>query len=155
MSAEPSLTRRSVLRASTAATGAACALALAGCSGGAPADSKEAGGAASPSPSAVPSGGAPVRVGKVTDVPVGQSATGTANGVNVLVFRPDAKTVLAYNAKCTHAGCAVGAQGAQFVCPCHGSTFNASDGTVVVGPAKQPLERYAAAIDGDWITVSV
>lgn len=151
MTSYPSLTRRSVLRASTVASGAACALALAGCSTAAPATDA----APEPSASAIPTTGKPVKVGKVSEVPVGESASGVANGINVLIFRPDAKTVLAYSATCTHAQCTVGAQGNQFVCPCHGSTYNASDGSVVVGPARQALPRYAAAIDGDWITVSV
>jgi cytochrome b6-f complex iron-sulfur subunit len=147
----PSLTRRSVLRASTLASGAACALALAGCSTAAPGTDA----APEATASAIPTTGTPVKVGKVSEVPVGESASGTANGVKVLIFRPDEKTVLAFSATCTHAQCTVGPQGNQFVCPCHGSTYNAADGSVVVGPARQALPRYAAAIDGEWITVKV
>ncbi|WP_051388774.1 Rieske (2Fe-2S) protein [Arthrobacter sp. 35W] len=148
MTIEPTLTRRTVLGVSTAA----CGLALAGCSatsqGAEPAGS-------TPAPIPTSSSSTPVQVGRLADVPVGGSAAGKANGKGVLIFRPDETTVLAYSDVCTHAGCTVAAAGTKFTCPCHGSTFKAEDGTVVVGPARQALERYAAAIDGEFITVSI
>ncbi|SEE23825.1 Ferredoxin subunit of nitrite reductase or a ring-hydroxylating dioxygenase [Arthrobacter alpinus] len=150
MTPEPTLTRRSALRATTAATGAACALALAGCT--------PAGNAASGNgevPSEIPTGGTRYQVGKLSELPVGTTAAGTANGVEVVLFRADETTILAYTDVCTHAGCKVAPQGEDFKCPCHGSVFKGSDGTVVSGPAKEALPRYAAAIDGEWITVSL
>ncbi len=149
MTVEPSLTRRSTLRATTAATGAACALALVGC---APSGSS---GAKGRTPAAIPTGGTPVQVGKVSELPVGGTAAATAGDVEVMLFRPDETTILAYTDICTHAGCKVAPDGADFKCPCHSSVFKGSDGTVVSGPAKEALPRYAAAIDGEWITVSV
>ncbi|PYI67595.1 ferredoxin [Arthrobacter livingstonensis] len=142
--------RRNVLRATTAVSGGACALALSGCVPAASPASKKV---AAPQP--IPTTGTPARVGKLADVAVGASAAGTANGVNVVVFRPDATTVLAYSDVCTHAGCQVAPDGADFKCPCHGSLFKGTDGTVVSGPAKKSLPRFAAAVDGEWITVSV
>lgn len=139
-----------MLQVTTTATGAACALALVGCTPAVQEDSS-AGKSADP----IPTGGTPVRVGKLSDVPVGATARGKANDVNLVVFRPDEKTVLAYSDICTHAGCQVAPSGEDFKCPCHGSVFKGADGTVVQGPAKQALPRYAAAIDGDWITVSL
>lgn len=150
MTAEPSLTRRNVLRVSTAASGAACALALVGCTPAGPAQVS-----AGKTPEAIPTTGTPVRVGKLSDVPVGATAKGLANDVNVVIFRPDETSVLAYSDVCTHAGCQIAPNGADFKCPCHGSVFKGADGTVVSGPAKVALPRYAAAIDGEWITVSV
>lgn len=150
MTVEPSLTRRSTLRITTAATGAACALALAGC-----APSANDIRAKSRAPAEIPATGTPRRVGKVSELPVGSTAGATAGDVEVMLFRPDETTVLAYTDICTHAGCKVAPNGADFKCPCHGTVFNGSDGTVQSGPAKSPLPRYAAAIDGEWITVSV
>ncbi|NVM95105.1 Rieske (2Fe-2S) protein [Arthrobacter wenxiniae] len=142
--------RRNVLRATTAVCGGACALALAGC---VPAASPASQKVSAPQP--IPTTGKPVRVGKISELAVGATAAGTANGVNVVIYRPDAATVLAYSDVCTHAGCAVVPDGSDFKCPCHSSVFKGSDGTVVSGPAREALPRFAAAIDGDWITVSV
>lgn len=151
MSSESGPTRRKMLQVSTAGAGAVCALALAGCTPSAT-DESSGGKSALPPPSA---GGSPVRVGKLADVPVGSTAAGEANGTKLVVFRPDEKTVLAYSDVCTHAGCQVAPSGEDFKCPCHGSVFKGADGSVVHGPAKDPLPRFAAAIDGEWITVSV
>ena len=150
MTVEPSLTRRSTLRATTAATGAACALALVG---GAPSGNQIP--SKGQTPAEIPTGGTPYQVGKVSELAVGTTAAATANGVEVVLFRPDETTILAYTDICTHAGCKVAPNGADFKCPCHGSVFKGNDGTVEAGPAKLPLPRYAAAIDGEWITVSI
>ena len=45
----------------------------------------------------------------------------------------------AFSAVCTHAGCTVGYQGGQIVCPCHGGTFDAQNGSVVGGPPPSGL----------------
>ncbi|MHA7305893.1 Rieske (2Fe-2S) protein [Arthrobacter sp. TMN-49] len=150
MTVEPALTRRTALRATTAASGAGCVLALVGCGPSGPATPSKGN-----VPAAIPTGGTPHQVAKVADLPVGSTAAGVANGVDVMLFRPDETTVLAYTNICTHAGCKVAPNGVDFKCPCHGSVFNAADGTVESGPAQLPLPRFGAAIDGEWITVSV
>lgn len=58
-------------------------------------------------------------------------------GRAVVLFR-DADGVYALSKVCTHLGCLVKKSGDAFDCPCHGSRFGA-DGTVVKGPAPQPL----------------
>jgi Rieske Fe-S protein len=125
------------------------ALVLSACSTS-PADSQ----ASSPAAAASKPAGTPVRVGKLTDVKVGDTATGTANGKTVVIFRAEDRKVLAYDATCTHAGCPVAPAGQEFHCPCHGSAFKGSDGSVIAGPARRPLAPLTAALDGDWITVT-
>jgi len=49
---------------------------------------------------------------------------------------------------CTHRGCTVEAQGAVLVCPCHGSTYSRT-GTVLRGPAEQPLRTYRTSVASD------
>ena len=50
----------------------------------------------------------------------------------------------ALSARCTHMGCLVAYNEAEqtWECPCHGSRF-APDGTVLQGPATEPLPRRA------------
>lgn len=43
---------------------------------------------------------------------------------------------------CTHAGCIVGANGANLRCACHGSVFSGVDGAVQQGPATLALRVY-------------
>ena len=86
-------------------------------------------------------------VGPASDVPVGQAASFTdpATGDPSIVIRPSSGTFLAFDAVCPHAGCTVGYDPAQklFICPCHGSQFNASTGAVEVGPAATGLRQLA------------
>jgi Rieske Fe-S protein len=48
-------------------------------------------------------------------------------------------TYKAFSAVCTHAGCTVGYQGGQIICPCHGATYDPQTGAVTGGPAPQGL----------------
>jgi cytochrome b6-f complex iron-sulfur subunit len=77
-------------------------------------------------------------------------------GESILVVRSpdDADQVVAVKSLCTHQGCTVTWNAAQtaFVCPCHGSEF-APDGSVITGPANQPLGSLEAKIDGDEVLV--
>ena len=47
----------------------------------------------------------------------------------------------AYNRVCTHLQCLLNYDPGnhQIVCPCHGTFFDANDGTVITGPAPKPL----------------
>jgi thiosulfate dehydrogenase [quinone] large subunit len=47
----------------------------------------------------------------------------------------------AFSAVCTHAGCTVSFDGnaMEFVCPCHGGTYDAKTGAVTGGPPPSPL----------------
>lgn len=120
------------------------ALALAACSGG---------GEATAVPSAT---GTATDAMALSDLPVGGEAQVQVAEAQVILYRPDENTVLAYSAICTHAGCTVQkGDEEQFHCPCHDSIFSATDGSVVSGPAPRALERFAAEIDGDRVMVNV
>lgn len=82
-----------------------------------------------------------VRLGAASQLPVGQGATypDPGNGQPDIVIRQANGTLVAHSAVCTHAGCEVGYQGGQIVCPCHGSVFDVKTGAVITGPAVTGL----------------
>lgn len=72
----------------------------------------------------------------------------------VIVIRDpaNADNLIALNSMCTHQGCGVEWEDDAFACPCHGSKFS-SDGSVIDGPATEPLAPYEVIIDGDLVLV--
>jgi Rieske Fe-S protein len=82
----------------------------------------------------------------------GGMATAQTSIGTFLVTRTAASSATVLTAVCTHEGCTItGFSGAQFVCPCHGSTFT-NAGSVVKGPANRSLQQFTAQVSGDVIT---
>ena len=72
-----------------------------------------------------------------------------------LLARMGASAFSAIEAVCTHEGCTVtGADGAAYVCPCHGSRYNRS-GQVIGGPAKASLRQYASTFTDGVVTIAL
>ncbi|HEY0486568.1 MAG TPA: Rieske (2Fe-2S) protein [Mycobacteriales bacterium] len=129
--------------------GAAGAGALAGCGAGAATGTSSTGTTASP--------GRPGTVlAKLADVPVGGGiVVRTPNGQALVVVQPQAGTVKAFDARCTHQGAQVQApQGGIMTCPLHHSQFRATDGSVVSGPAGTPLGEIAVTVQGQDVTLA-
>jgi cytochrome b6-f complex iron-sulfur subunit len=72
-------------------------------------------------------------------------------GRSTALFR-DSGGVYAISIVCTHLGCIIKPTATGFECPCHGSGF-ARDGTVVRGPAPQPLSWVKVTANGDTLVV--
>lgn len=86
----------------------------------------------------------------LNDVPDGG---GLVLGDQHVVLTRQGGTVHAFSATCTHQGCTVDRVADGVIsCPCHGSTFDASTGQVVGGPAPQPLAPVPIEVTGDQIT---
>lgn len=84
------------------------------------------------------------------DVPVGSAFINDSAGV--VVTQPTAGTFLGFSATCTHQGCAVTEiEDDLITCTCHGSQYSAADGSVVTGPATEPLAPVAVVVEGDQI----
>jgi Rieske Fe-S protein len=90
------------------------------------------------------------KLASTSDVPV---KGGTINkDAKVVVTQPASGTFKAFSAVCTHQSCLVGSVDNNVItCPCHGSQFSATDGSVLGGPAPRPLDAVSVTVQGDDI----
>ncbi len=71
-----------------------------------------------------------------------------------LVARTSQDVFSALTTRCTHEPCTItGYSGQTFVCPCHGSQFDAT-GRVLGGPARTALRQYATQFANNVLTIS-
>jgi thiosulfate dehydrogenase [quinone] large subunit len=91
-----------------------------------------------PTPS-VPSNA--VKLAPSSRLPAGAGATyqDPGDGSTDIIIRQTDGSLTAFSAVCTHAGCTVGYQSGEIVCPCHGATYDPQTGAVTGGPAPQGL----------------
>ncbi len=89
----------------------------------------------------------------LADIPVGGAVILTAE--QVVATQPTAGEYRGFSAICTHQGCTLeSVQGQDAVCPCHGSRFSIVDGSVVQGPATEPLVPASeVTVDGENLVV--
>ena len=86
-------------------------------------------------------------LGKASDVPVGGGMVFTA--AKVVVTQPSKGQYKAFSAVCTHVGCLCNQVADGTInCPCHGSKFKITDGSVVTGPAPAPLAAKTVTVSG-------
>jgi Rieske Fe-S protein len=77
-------------------------------------------------------------LGLAAEIPVGGGKVFTA--AKVVVTQPAKGEFKAFSAVCTHVGCLCDqVTGGTINCPCHGSKFKITDGSVVTGPAPTAL----------------
>jgi Rieske Fe-S protein len=99
------------------------------------------------------SGTAAGSVAKVADIPVGGGVIVPSPAV--VITQPSAGDFKAFTAICTHQGCTVGSVvNNEIICPCHGSKFSATDGSVITGPATSPLAAAAITVEGGDVLIS-
>nr|WP_254552265.1 Rieske 2Fe-2S domain-containing protein [Kitasatospora sp. MMS16-BH015] len=95
-------------------------------------------------------GGAPLA--KASDIPVGGGIV--LKERKVVVTQPAPGEFKAFSAICPHRGCSVQeVTGGTINCPCHGSKFKISDGSVAKGPATEPLAEAKVTVSGDSIAL--
>lgn len=89
---------------------------------------------------------------------VGGAVIKTVSGNPLVIMRTSDTEFLVLTAVCTHEGCQVGLPSNGVIeCPCHGSRFSASNGSVLAGPAGARLRSYTAIFDkaANTLTISV
>jgi len=106
--------------------------------------------ASQPSSSASAKGGSGptgTLLGTASAVPVGGGMVYTA--AKVVVTQPSKGEYKAFSAVCTHVGCLCNQVADGTInCPCHGSKFKITDGSVVAGPAPAPLPAKTVTVTG-------
>jgi Rieske Fe-S protein len=87
--------------------------------------------------------------------------SGLNNGQPVFISRVADESYVVFSAICTHAACTVGlpeTQGADCVCPCHGSAYSPSDGHNVKQPTSgtaTDLKKFASSYDASKHLLSI
>ncbi|MEL3949187.1 MULTISPECIES: Rieske (2Fe-2S) protein [Streptomyces] len=145
----PSPTRRTVV-AAVGAAGLAAALVACG-SDDDKSSSEEPAGEASEKEEGGGGGGAVLA--RTADIPVGGGKI--FKDENVVVTQPTKGEFKAFSNRCTHKGCPVtSVEGGTINCPCHGSKFDITDGSVKQNPAPKPLPATKITVEGDSIKLA-
>jgi Rieske Fe-S protein len=152
--------RRAVL-AGTGIAGAAVLLTACGASGSSSSgDSSGNGGSGassapqgSASSGSAPQGSSAQDLTPTSAIPVGGGKVFTAQ--QVVVTQPVSGEFKCFTAVCTHQGCIVGSVADGLItCPCHGSQYHITDGSVARGPAPLPLADKAIIVRGGEISLA-
>jgi nitrite reductase/ring-hydroxylating ferredoxin subunit len=98
-----------------------------------------------------------VRLCKVDAVPSGELKQFTVQGIEILVINLNSR-LYCLDARCTHAGAPLAEgelTGDVLTCPWHGSKFHITDGSVIRGPAENPLRVYPYIVKEDQVFVEL
>jgi Rieske Fe-S protein len=92
-------------------------------------------------------------LGATSAIPVGGGKIFTDQ--LVVVTQPSAGAFKAFTAVCTHMGCTVNrVSNGLIMCPCHGTEYSITDGSVKQGPAPTPLPAKSITVANDQITLA-
>ncbi|MEU8799979.1 Rieske (2Fe-2S) protein [Spirillospora sp. NPDC048819] len=142
-------TRRGVLLGA----GLAGIAGLAAACGGSGDDGGDAGGSGGSGGGDTGGAGAGTALASAGEIPVGGGKV--FEDAKVVVCQPAQGEFKAFSATCTHRGCSVGSvSGGMINCPCHGSKFKITDGSVASPPADEPLEEKKITVQGDKIMLA-
>ena len=73
----------------------------------------------------------------------------------VVLVQPRSGDVKGFSAVCTHQGCLVSSvESNEILCPCHGSLFSATDGSVITGPASEGLPAVPVEVQGNSVVLA-
>ncbi|MFI1813454.1 Rieske (2Fe-2S) protein [Streptomyces sp. NPDC020422] len=90
---------------------------------------------------------------RTADIPVGGGRV--FEDEKVVVTQPVAGRFKAFSAICTHQGCTVNKVADGTIdCPCHGSKYRITDGSVAAGPAPRRLPDERINVSDGTITLA-
>ena len=98
-----------------------------------------------------------IKIAAVKDVPPGQGAAFTVEGLEIALFNVEG-TYYAIGNSCTHRGGSLSegeVQGTKVTCPLHGADFDLKTGAVLGPPAQKGVPSYKVVVEGDDIKVEV
>jgi Rieske Fe-S protein len=145
--------RRTVLRGALIA-GVAAPL-LAGCASKSGDNSSDASGAGAGSSGGAEGSGAGAGRAALTETTAIPEGSGKIFGdQGVVVTQPKPGDFKGFTNICTHMGCPVHDVTSTINCTCHGSQYSITDGSVVTGPATQPLAAKPLKVSGKEISLA-
>jgi Rieske Fe-S protein len=145
------ISRRTVIMNSGLAAAAIAGLSSCTVYGSAPVTEPTSAGAGSGEASSG-SGGSQRLTVKAADIPVGSGKV--FPDAQTVITQPKAQEFKAFSSICTHQGCQVDAVTTTINCPCHGSKYSITDGSVVNPPAPKPLPEKTIKVEGDNLVVT-
>jgi nitrite reductase/ring-hydroxylating ferredoxin subunit len=98
-----------------------------------------------------------VTVTTIKDVPAGEMAAFDVGGNKIAVANVEG-AFHAFDDMCTHQQCSLAdgdLDGTTVTCPCHGSQFDVTSGTVLAPPAVRPVRSYRVRVEGGALQVSL
>ena len=98
-----------------------------------------------------------IKIATVSDVPPGQGAAFTVEGMEIALFNVEG-TYYAIGNSCTHRGGSLSegdVQGTKVTCPLHGADFDLKTGAALGPPAQKGVPSYKVVVEGDDIKVEV
>jgi nitrite reductase/ring-hydroxylating ferredoxin subunit len=98
-----------------------------------------------------------VRLTGAAEVAEGELAAFNVGGARIALANVDG-TFHAFGDTCTHLRCSLAEgdlEGMVVTCACHGSQFDVTNGTVLRGPAQEPVRSYAARVEDDAVLVEI
>ena len=73
----------------------------------------------------------------------------------VVLVQPTSGDFQGFSAVCPHQGCLVSSvESNEILCPCHGSLFSATDGSVITGPASEGLPAVPVEVQGNSVVLA-